>query len=247
MNKIKLTYVGEDDFYHPTYRVNDEELYVKDVNPRYLDKATPKLYWACPKNHIEGEPDYPFKTDKEIEFVGVPPRVSPEESFNYQFLSRLKSDCDYFLGNGGHSESVLWAGDRNEQIAKMEELYNSFPDDKKPEWLTKEDLDAYKEELLGADSLSVTANNEKMLSRNIEERIKDASSKLDSQNKEEHLSERDLADKNMLFGDDLSGAGDYARDLQAGLASGHDIDGADVPGDKPSERQPQKNYIDRER
>lgn len=97
------------------------------------------------------------------------------------------------------------------------------------------------------DSLSVTANNEKMLSRNIEERIKDASSKLDSQNKEEHLSERDLADKNMLFGDDLSGAGDYARDLQAGLASGHDIDGADVPGDKPSERQPQKNYIDRER
>lgn len=205
MNKIKLTYVGEDDFYHPTYRVNDEELYVKDVNPRYLDKATPKLYWACPKNHIEGEPDYPFKTDKEIEFVGVPPRVSPEE------------------------------------------LYNSFPDDKKPEWLTKEDLDAYKEELLGADSLSVTANNEKMLSRNIEERIKDASSKLDSQNKEEHLSERDLADKNMLFGDDLSGAGDYARDLQAGLASGHDIDGADVPGDKPSERQSQKNYIDRER
>lgn len=82
--------------------------------------------------------------------------------------------------------------------------------------------------------------------RTVKERISDAGKKLE-QIKEcgEHLSERDKADKNMLFGDDLSGAGDYARDLQASLASGHNIDAADVPGDRPSERDEKKFHLER--
>ena len=81
--------------------------------------------------------------------------------------------------------------------------------------------------------------------RTIRERIKDASAKLDKKNNIEFLGEREKADKNMLFGDDLSGAGDYARDLQASLASGHDIDAADVPGDRPSERSVDKFNMER--
>lgn len=70
---------------------------------------------------------------------------SPE--FRYQLLSRLQSDCKYFLGNGGRSDKCLWAGNVQDQIAKMKELYNSFSDDMKPEWLTMEDIENYEKEM----------------------------------------------------------------------------------------------------
>src|SRR5699024_10913013 len=56
--------------------------------------------------------------------------------YNYMLLVRLRSDCEYFLGYGNGSERHLWAGNIDEQIAKMKELYNSFTDDQKPEWIT---------------------------------------------------------------------------------------------------------------
>ena len=77
----------------------------------------------------------------------VPPRVQEpsqrEEAAegSYQLLSRLKADCDYFLGAGGRAEMHLWAGNVREQIAKMRELYDALPE--KPEWLTMEDIDRY--------------------------------------------------------------------------------------------------------
>jgi len=40
----------------------------------------------------------------------------------YHLLSRLQSDCDYFLSNGAGHEKHLWAGNVEEQIAKMHEL-----------------------------------------------------------------------------------------------------------------------------
>lgn len=60
---------------------------------------------------------------------------------DYRLLSRLKADCDYFLGAGGRAEKHLWAGNVREQIAKMRELYAALPE--KPEWLTQEDIDHY--------------------------------------------------------------------------------------------------------
>lgn len=60
---------------------------------------------------------------------------------DYMLLSRLKADCDYFLGAGGRAEKHLWAGNVREQIAKMQELYDALPE--KPEWLTMEDIDRY--------------------------------------------------------------------------------------------------------
>ena len=59
----------------------------------------------------------------------------------YLLLSRLKADCDYFLGAGGRAEKHLWAGNVSGQIAKMRELYAALPE--KPEWLTMEDIDRY--------------------------------------------------------------------------------------------------------
>ena len=63
----------------------------------------------------------------------------------YELLYRLKSDCDYFLGNGDGFEGHLWAGSVDKQIAKMRELYDQL--EEKPEWLTSEDIDRYEEEM----------------------------------------------------------------------------------------------------
>ena len=77
-------------------------------------------------------------SDGELESIGATPE---QESDGYFLLSRLKADCEYFLGAGGRAEKHLWAGNVREQIAKMRELYDALPE--KPEWLTMEDIDRY--------------------------------------------------------------------------------------------------------
>lgn len=77
-------------------------------------------------------------SDAELESIGATPE---QRSDDYRLLSRLKADCDYFLGAGGRAEKHLWAGNVREQIAKMRELYAALPDE--PEWLTMEDIDRY--------------------------------------------------------------------------------------------------------
>ena len=70
----------------------------------------------------------------------VQPNVQ-DFSAEYQLLDRLRTDCEYFLGEGQRAEKHLWAGNVREQILKMRELYNALPD--KPEWLTEADIDSY--------------------------------------------------------------------------------------------------------
>lgn len=61
-----------------------------------------------------------------------------DESFRYQLLSRMISDCSYYLQSGG-SRKYLWAQGEYQQIAYMKAIWDSFC--KKPEWLTKEELE----------------------------------------------------------------------------------------------------------
>lgn len=69
-------------------------------------------------------------------------------TFEYQLLSRLKQDCDYYLGNGNRVKKHLWAGDESAQIIKMKELYEELPT--KPEWLTSEEIDRYEAAMVGS-------------------------------------------------------------------------------------------------
>jgi len=71
-----------------------------------------------------------------------------EEKFNYMMLSRLESDCKYYLGNGNRNKKYLWAGDEQEQINEMKKIYNSFTEDKKPEWLTFNQILQYEKEMI---------------------------------------------------------------------------------------------------
>ena len=56
-------------------------------------------------------------------------------TFRYQLLDRLRTDCNYYLGFGNRNSRFLWAGNAAMQIAYMTAIWNSFPQDQKPEWL----------------------------------------------------------------------------------------------------------------
>jgi hypothetical protein len=74
--------------------------------------------------------------------------LQASESFRYQLLSRLQSDCNYYLGNGNRNKKHLWAGDETEQIITMKQLWNSFSHDDKPEWLTWDEILNYENKMI---------------------------------------------------------------------------------------------------
>lgn len=73
--------------------------------------------------------------------------LNRDPEFRYRLLSRMQSDCEYYLGNGGMHERHLWAESAASQIAYMKALWESFPDDGKPEWLTMGQIEAYEEQM----------------------------------------------------------------------------------------------------
>lgn len=73
--------------------------------------------------------------------------LSRDERFRYQLLDRMRMDCDYYLGNGQIYGNHLWAGTEQEQIEYMKDIWNSFPEDGKPEWLTYEQILEYEEKM----------------------------------------------------------------------------------------------------
>lgn len=70
-----------------------------------------------------------------------------DKTYKYQLLSRLQMDCKYYLGNGGRHNKHLWAGEENKHIETMKDLWESFSEDDKPEWLTWEDILNYESEM----------------------------------------------------------------------------------------------------
>lgn len=73
--------------------------------------------------------------------------LSQDDSFRYQLLDRMRMDCDYYLGYGNRYPNHLWAGDENEQVAYMKAIWNSFPENQKPEWLQYQKILEYEEQM----------------------------------------------------------------------------------------------------
>jgi hypothetical protein len=74
--------------------------------------------------------------------------LNKDEKFRYQLLSRLKMDCDYYLGNGNKSKNHLWAGNEKDQIETMFSLYESFSESEKPEWITIKEIKEYENKMI---------------------------------------------------------------------------------------------------
>lgn len=71
-----------------------------------------------------------------------------DDRFRYMLLDRMRGDCDYFLGNGRIYGNHLWAGNVPDQIGYMKALWESFPENGKPEWLTMEQILDYEQKML---------------------------------------------------------------------------------------------------
>jgi hypothetical protein len=141
-NNIRtMEFIGVDDWDRPVYKCIEKDTLWKDIT---LGKGNPELY-SC-QNCFDGEPDCPIKSELEIIY-----KSKYEENpnrFNYMMLDRLRSDCDYYLGYGNRSKKRLCYEDEQQHINRMKELYNSFPEDGKPEWLTYEQILSYEKAMV---------------------------------------------------------------------------------------------------
>ena len=71
--------------------------------------------------------------------------TSPDKRMN--LLRMFSMDMEYYLTNGpihGYSDRNLSCGNFADQQAVMKALFESFPDDKKPEWITLDKIEGYK-------------------------------------------------------------------------------------------------------
>lgn len=138
MNKNKKTIltlelIGIDGFSCPTYQDQFGHLW-KDLN--LGQSKTPDLY-SVTGNEPDGEPIAPIR----YEHVFKPkPYQNDKYEFEYMLLGRMRSDCEYYLGYRNRSNSRLYGNDPKQHIDRMKELWKVFPADKKPEWLTWEQL-----------------------------------------------------------------------------------------------------------
>ena len=142
-NTLTLTFIGYDDFSNPTYKTETGRL-LKDLNDNI---EHPDLYTVS-YNDIDGEPitaicNLEKYKNLKLVILGRENEPTRDEKFRYMMLSRLKQDCDYYLGNGNRSIKHLWAGSEKDQIQEMKTRHNAFADDKKPEWLTWGDILRY--------------------------------------------------------------------------------------------------------
>lgn len=141
-NVRTMEYMGVDFWGRPVYKCIENGYLWKDLSLGKSD--TPELY-SSSNNEFDGEPSSPIKSDLVVVY-----KTKYEENpnrFNYMMLGRLQSDCEYYLGFGGRSESRLWAGSVTGQIEKMKEIHNSFPEGQKPEWLTYEGILNYEKRM----------------------------------------------------------------------------------------------------
>lgn len=77
-------------------------------------------------------------------------KVEKPFEFEYMMLSRLQSDCEYYLGSGGqNAEHALYYHDEKKHIEEMKKIYDILPI--KPEWLTEEKLKEYEKLLLNKE------------------------------------------------------------------------------------------------
>lgn len=145
MNKLVLKYIGEDDWSRTVYE-DENGIIFKDTN---CGMGTIAL---CTCGSFDGEPNTPIEYIEkyegvEIEIVGDEEEPTKEEKFNYMMLDRLRQDCEYYLGYGNRNKKHLWANNEQNHINEMKRIYNWFDEDKKPQWITMNDILEYENKM----------------------------------------------------------------------------------------------------
>lgn len=82
-----------------------------------------------------------------LEFI-----LSRDDRFRYQLLDRMRQDCLYFLSYGRRNPKYLWANDAAGQLVYMKAVWDSFPSDGKPEWMTMDEITSLEKRMLEGDT-----------------------------------------------------------------------------------------------
>lgn len=133
---ITMELIGSDNLGSNVYKCVETGILYKDIS---LDGSSPELY-GC-GNEFDGDPSYPISKSFEIRFTKVEQQVSADKKFNYMMLDRLRNDCVCYLNS--RDENRLWSKNKEEQIQKIKDIYNSFEEHEKPQWLTYEQILQY--------------------------------------------------------------------------------------------------------
>lgn len=80
--------------------------------------------------------------------MGIEEILQRDSKYKYMLLGRMQSDCEYYLGFGNRNQSSLWAGNEEKQIEYMKQLYNSFDEDEKPQWLSMSQILDYARQMI---------------------------------------------------------------------------------------------------
>lgn len=144
--RVKFIGYGGNSIEYPCYEDEKGKLYF-DIN---YGKGDLILYTGAYRHAIDGdicgEPNEKVSTVIECD----KPFVRHPREMDYMILGRLKSDCEYFLGNGNGYEGHLYYKSVEKHCEEMERLWNSFSDAEKPQWLTLENIKNYRKQMLNA-------------------------------------------------------------------------------------------------
>ena len=89
-------------------------------------------------DNIDSNPHQPISKDTQVTFID---KYEKEvNSFDYMFIDRLRQDCEYYLNYGNKNKNALYYKNEKEHIEEMKKLYNKFPENKKPNFLTYEQI-----------------------------------------------------------------------------------------------------------
>jgi hypothetical protein len=147
-----LEFIGNDFWSCPVYKDEAGKLW-KDVNLGY---GEPSLHDSV-GNDFEGEPNNPIEGDYTISASGNSVH-NPDDKFRIALLARLKSDCDYYLGNGNRNLKHLWAKNEHDHIHEMKGLFDSFSDAERrdfniDDWISREMISSYESSMLGSNAM----------------------------------------------------------------------------------------------
>lgn len=139
---MKVKYIGFGGYMEvPCYEDENGKIYFDENNGRNglnLYTGAYRTEW----DEICGEPNIRVTEPVECD----DPFVRHPRELDYMLLSRMKSDCDYFLGNGNGYQCYLWGGSVEVICDEMERIWNSL--EEKPEWLSLEQIKEYRREMM---------------------------------------------------------------------------------------------------
>jgi len=129
--------------------------YYVDCHQEVKDSGESVVYRLSPCNEPDGEPCTMVKCN----IVITNPTTEREKrmkgyKFKYMLLSRMQQDCEYYNTaehyNNSHTSTTV------ELIQEMKNIWNEFPSDLKPEWISMEDILEYERKFTESEK---TSNN----------------------------------------------------------------------------------------